>query len=333
MDRLDEFLARAAAADGLTRMEHRNGIAAFGEEAVRRLEPWLADARLGPFAVLTIERAAREHAALAQARVALHRARSQSSDTVRGDIEAALTRLGGRRAATARRPGRFPVGPRASRNGVPPALEAIVTAWIALDKPQQPARDWHQADWLTAFPQYDDVLSNLPPKIDRAAIRPACADVTRDTDAAERALVAVMAWGAIDFGYRCKWTRDILSTPRAGERLLAAARTLAADGPLAAYRRLQDGGDCNLYRLGESFGSKFMYFCQPDGQTAQALILDSLVDDWLRRYAGLAFSSGRWSEIDYAAYLQEHARLGRRAWLRARRSGVLHLPGDGGRAR
>lgn len=39
MDDLDLLLAAAKAADGSSRMEYRDRIAAFGPEAVRRLEP------------------------------------------------------------------------------------------------------------------------------------------------------------------------------------------------------------------------------------------------------------------------------------------------------
>jgi hypothetical protein len=304
MDALDRLLARAAAADGLTRIEFRNDIAAFGDEAVRRLEPWLADPRLGTFAVLTIQRAGSDHGATTQALATLRRARPRCPDSVRGDLDSALGRLDGRPSRSSKlRAHRVHILHRNSPEPLPPSVKAVVAAWIAAGKPAQPARSWHQQQWLAAFPQYRDLLSNLPTKIDRAAIRPACADVTRDAIGAERALVAVMAWGAIDFGYRCKWTIDMLATPKAGERLLQAALTLAEQGPLAGYRRLYHTGDCHLTRLGESFASKFMYFCQPDGQSQRALILDSLVNEWLQRYAGLAFSSGRGSESGYASYI------------------------------
>jgi len=113
-----------------------------------------------------------------------------------------------------------------------------------------------------------------------------------------------MAWGAIDFGYRCEWTLDMLSTPDAGGRLLLAAQTLAQDGPIAAYRRLHHRGDCHINRLGESFATKFLHFCQPDGQPFRALILDSLVNQWFVENAGIAFSTGRGSAANYDTYLR-----------------------------
>lgn len=72
-DQLDDLLTRAAEADGLSRIEYRDAIAAHGQEAVRRLEPWLQD-RLAAFAVVTIA-AATSYGAVAEARTTLLRAR------------------------------------------------------------------------------------------------------------------------------------------------------------------------------------------------------------------------------------------------------------------
>jgi hypothetical protein len=93
-DTLDALLREAANADGVSRIEFRDRIAAFGSEAIVRLEPWLGDPRLGAFAVRTIERVAAQPGATLAAKAALERARA--SGRIRDDIEAALGRLGGR---------------------------------------------------------------------------------------------------------------------------------------------------------------------------------------------------------------------------------------------
>ena len=93
-DRLVELLATAAAADGMTRIEFRDPIAQFGEAAIPRLEPWLTDARLALFAILTIERIAAKPDATGAARAALKRARSGCVASASGDVEDALARLG-----------------------------------------------------------------------------------------------------------------------------------------------------------------------------------------------------------------------------------------------
>jgi hypothetical protein len=94
VENLDQLLRDAAAADGMSRIEYRDRIAAFGVKAIARLEPWLADPRLAAFAVRTIERAAALADAAVQARAALERA--DASAFARDDVEAALARLGGR---------------------------------------------------------------------------------------------------------------------------------------------------------------------------------------------------------------------------------------------
>jgi hypothetical protein len=115
---LDELLAAAAAADGMGRIEFRDRIAAFGEFAIRRLEPWLRDARLARFAILTINRVAAQPDAADAARASLKRGRAGCAESVRGDIDAALARLG----RSARSVSSFPAAP---------AFHQLVSQWAA----------------------------------------------------------------------------------------------------------------------------------------------------------------------------------------------------------
>src|ERR1035437_6515731 len=94
MSTLDELLAAAAAADGMTRINFRDPIAAFGPDAIHRLEPWLGDARLASFAVVTIERVAGQTDQADLAGASLGSARASCDETVRDDIDSALARLG-----------------------------------------------------------------------------------------------------------------------------------------------------------------------------------------------------------------------------------------------
>lgn len=90
---LQNLLSQAAAADPGSRIEFRDRIAAFGSEAIRRLEPWLDDPRLCGFAVRVIERAA-AYQGRAEAVAALRRAvEAASSPTVVADATDALNRL------------------------------------------------------------------------------------------------------------------------------------------------------------------------------------------------------------------------------------------------
>jgi hypothetical protein len=99
VDDLDTLLREAAAAEGTTRIEFRDRIAAFGPEAIGRLEPWLSDPRLGAFAVRTIEHAATLTDCALAAKAALQRAKA--SGPIRGDVEDALARLRSRARASA----------------------------------------------------------------------------------------------------------------------------------------------------------------------------------------------------------------------------------------
>jgi hypothetical protein len=92
-DELEALLNEAAAADPGSRIEFRDRIAAFGPEAVRRLEPWLNDPRLAGFAVRVTERAA-AYQGRAEAIAALRNAAANvSSRTTVADATDALTRL------------------------------------------------------------------------------------------------------------------------------------------------------------------------------------------------------------------------------------------------
>lgn len=302
---IDELLAAAAAADGMTRIQYRDAIAEHGEAAIRGVEPWLCDERLAFFAVRVIERAAIEPGTVTLARATLRRARKGCGESARDDIDQALGRLD----RLARGPSAVARPMTAGAPGIlvppPAALEQLVSRWREDGSPAQPAIPWPRDVWLADLPEHAGLLRRLPPLLDRAAIREVCADAATDALSAQSALIAVMAWGQGNVGYGRYRTREMLSTPHAPERLLSAVKTLAAEGPLAAYRCLAAKGDCGLDGLGAAFGTKFLFFCQPPGQAPTALILDKLLSDWLLDNAGLDFKSQSWSAPRFAAYLRQ----------------------------
>jgi hypothetical protein len=156
------------------------------------------------------------------------------------------------------------------------------------------------------MPDQADLFRSLPNPLDRTALRRVGAEASIDAISAERALVAVMVWGNGNNGYAQDRTSKILSnTSRAADKLLAVAQTLGTEGALAAYRRLGDDRDCRLSRLGPAFGTKFLYFCQPEGQELMALIHDRTVSEWIANHAGLTLSSEEWSVPTYRAYLRQ----------------------------
>jgi hypothetical protein len=141
LDDLDALLHKAAAADAATRMEFRDRIAAFGSEAIKRLEPWVYDPRLGAFAVRTIERAAAMPGAAAVAKVTLQKA--NATGRTRDDVVSALARLRAqarRSASTGSRPGR-PGDTKRSRT----KDEVFVTCAISWPRMRAAASSWPTA--------------------------------------------------------------------------------------------------------------------------------------------------------------------------------------------
>jgi hypothetical protein len=117
-------------------------------------------------------------------------------------------------------------------------------------------------------------------------------------------MLAVMAWGYGNVGYGPFRTKKILtSRPDAARCLEQVAQTLERDGAVAAYRRLASSADCRLRGLGPSFGTKFLYFSQPQCHQVTALIFDSLVSEWLFREANLYLPCQTWRAVTYEAYL------------------------------
>jgi hypothetical protein len=301
-DDLATLLRLAADADGMSRIDFRDPIAAHGSAAVARLEEWLTDPRLAPFAVVTIKAAGLGGAAI-EARTALQRARPHVNPSVAGDIDRALAAFPGSTRTTAAKAERGLAGTPASALGV---LRGLVQDWRERGSPPQRAIKWRQADWMAAFPEHRDSLGRLPSSLDRDVVRRVAAKAPKDPGEAKFAFLVVKAWGEGDNGYgpfRAGESLDVTSEP--GARLMAVAQTLIARGAMAAYERLSDRGDCRIFSLGPAFGTKFLYFCQPDDQRPRALIHDKNVSDWLRDNAGLNLPSTSWSERRYRAYLAQ----------------------------
>ena len=143
--------------------------------------------------------------------------------------------------------------------------------------------------------------------LDRVSLRQACKGAATDAPSAENAFILIMAWGyGTEVGYGPWRTRRVLSeNDRAAQKLAAVAKAVRTHGALVAYARLANDGDCRLRWLGPAFGTKFMYFCQPDEQKTTALVLDNLVATWLRRNTDLHFDAVSWSVSTYGQYLKQ----------------------------
>lgn len=188
---------------------------------------------------------------------------------------------------------------------VPDPVRRVVETWIAAGRPAQPAIGWPRDRWLEDFPENAAALSQLPVRLDRAAIASAGARAADSPANAVDAYLAVMAWGFGDsVGYGRFRTRRILDeTPGAASRLHAAATALRDEGAIAAYRVL--GTTARLAFLGPSFGTKLIYFWQQPDARPRGLIFDAFVSAWLARECGLRIDALQWSVAAYTRYLDQ----------------------------
>ena len=181
---------------------------------------------------------------------------------------------------------------------------ALVGQWRAANSRAQVAFDWPRQTWIRTFPQHEAALQAMPARLDRAAVRQACLTAGSSSAAAEKAFIAIMAWGFGTVGYGPFRTHRILtSTPQAASRLARVIETLDAADAVAAYARLASNGDCNLRHLGPAFGTKVLFFCQPDGRRPRALVLDSMLAAWLKREGAANFDPIPWSTSTYRDYI------------------------------
>jgi hypothetical protein len=186
---------------------------------------------------------------------------------------------------------------------VPARLRALVDEWRSAGSPEQDGIPWPQQRWAARFPVHAESFEALPARLDRTVVRRACQDAAASPVAAERAFLAVMAWGHGKVGYGPYRVWRVLEATRdAGPVLQSAAGELASGGPVRAYVRLGDRGAARLPGLGPAFGTKFLYFCSPPGN-CPALILDRLVARWLSQHADLRLNQIPWSASTYLRYL------------------------------
>ncbi|GAA2223272.1 hypothetical protein GCM10010413_15420 [Promicromonospora sukumoe] len=133
-----------------------------------------------------------------------------------------------------------------------------------------------------------------------------------DTPAqAVQCYVAACVWGTGAGGIGvARRSRPLHSRKDAGDRLLESMTTLREDGAVAAYRRLQKGGDTNLRGLGPAFFTKVLYFAGWDAAPGpRPLILDRFVVRAFNEQAELTWRTNwTWTRDQYALYLDTVAR-------------------------
>ncbi|WP_062460812.1 8-oxoguanine DNA glycosylase OGG fold protein [Demequina soli] len=195
-------------------------------------------------------------------------------------------------------------------------LPAALRGSLEKGAPSQDGMDYipaRWAEWLIGLPVSAGLLEGERAKIDRAQL---CTFVHESVDTHPvDALVAVYQWGYGTGGRGPSRARKILTggvhdvartrayDPTVAERL-ADSVTLARSGkPYGAYAQLARGAG-RISGFGPAFFTKWLYAvsAQGDPRSSTALpILDSLVQDWIKREAGITLRTG--NAKDYAAYV------------------------------
>jgi hypothetical protein len=159
---------------------------------------------------------------------------------------------------------------------------------------------WPRQTWQITLPEHGEFLSRLPDRLNRDAVREYGALAAESERHAVQAFIATMAWGYGPAGYAAYRTARILrGNEKAPMILREAAERAQRDGGLEAFVWFKGH---RLRRLGVAFATKYLYACRGSGVEA-ALILDSMVQRWLRRHADLTIRL-TWHAGDYRNYLQ-----------------------------
>jgi hypothetical protein len=165
------------------------------------------------------------------------------------------------------------------------------------DPVQQPAVHVPHERWSTRLAEYEEVLRAIPSFLDRTTVRDFALNCSDDPSGAVAAFIATQIWGYGTTGYGPFRLAEALAYRELPAVLQAARECLRFRQPVDAFRVL-----CVEHRVpwtGTAFGTKFLYFTDPNGR---ALILDSVVADWLANHAGLRLRGQR-HERDYATWL------------------------------
>jgi hypothetical protein len=182
----------------------------------------------------------------------------------------------------------------------PGRLHELVSHWSTSGRPSQGGVWWSRPTWLATLPHYRGLFAGLPDTVDRETIARVGDQAANGEAEALQAFVAAMVWGYGRVGYGAFRTARVLAdNPDAPRILCEAARRVHDDGGPDAFAWFAAN---RLQHLGVAYTTKYLFFC--DGTQAQpALILDQLVQRWLRQYA-LCTVSLKWNVGDYRRYVR-----------------------------
>ncbi|WP_396136738.1 hypothetical protein [Arthrobacter sp. AB6] len=200
-----------------------------------------------------------------------------------------------------------------------PNVPPLLVGPLGEEPATQGSFPWIRDKWREHMHDLPDVLrtlDQLPDRVDRQSTRA----VVLSELAQGRVLSAfipamVWGWGTTGLGpVRTRWaltqidnrSDDALQLPvdpTVAERLDAGARAVRKDGPLGAFRLMNNAG--RIKHLGPSYFTKWLYFSsalQGPDDAAAAPILDKRIVDWLREHADISLDADK--SPSYADYLE-----------------------------
>ncbi|MEU7907062.1 hypothetical protein [Actinoplanes sp. NPDC049118] len=182
---------------------------------------------------------------------------------------------------------------------IPNQLREAFLRWDSGGRQGQEAMRWNRSTWQVTIPEHRELLASLPDRLDRTTVAEWGAGAADGEAQAEQAFIAAMAWGYGPAGYGAfRAARVLRENPQAPGVLREAAQVVRRDGGATAFAWLREH---RLRYLGVAFATKYLYFCNgPDAPPA--LILDRLVQRWLRRHADYQVRLD-WRVGDYDRYL------------------------------
>lgn len=218
-----------------------------------------------------------------------------------------------------------------SASQVPRAVEEAVSEWRRRGQPAQSPTSYPREAWADRFPEHRELITSLPERLDRAAVREAIAQLDAQPGWATRSFVVTQMWGYGQRGYGPSRVRQVLddAAQRAEVALSEAAELVNREGPSAAFRALSETH--KLKGLGTSFATKFLFFSD---RSQRALILDDFIAEWLRENADTRLTLQPMHPDHYERYLDlMHGWAEALGLAPAELEEVLFTAGAGGRPR
>lgn len=196
---------------------------------------------------------------------------------------------------------------------VPASLEPFLSS----RQIPQASFPWGREAWqvqMHDLPGVLETINRLPDRVDRELIGRVVQDELQ-AGCVLCAFVPAMIWGwGTTSGLGALRTRWILTgvgekraieqpvLPSVSDRLQAGAQVVRQEGPVEAFRFMNNGG--HIKHLGSSYFTKWMYFSSAlDGPNdpVAAPILDDTITDWLNEETPLKFDRAK--TASYEAYL------------------------------